>query len=322
LQQQQQAYADGTNQITAAQNQSTINQINNLKQLELASTVSFGAVFSSLVSKFESSFNTSILESFTKKLTENLGRTLITPSAKDLQVSPEQQAAQAVAAALSGAGDSLAAQIRQAGLDFYQSVLGGSTVTQVTATSIASLDTATATTVSQVLISAATLAGIKLSNAGSTPKIGGAGISGSTAGFAAIASLAGGLISGSTAPTSTVGQGVGSALSGAATGALIGSVIPGIGTLAGGLIGGGIGLLSGILGASKAQKELQEQQLEQQKEQTALLQASLAYTSQIIGRDTANGIVTSTSINAQGQLVAQVSGNTLQFILSRANQTR
>lgn len=134
--------------------------------------------------------------------------------------------------------------------------------------------------------------------------------------------LLGGVISGSTSKTSEVGQGLGGALSGAATGAVIGSVIPGLGTVAGGIIGGAVGLLGGILGASKAQKALQEQQLEQQQEQTALLKASLAYTSSIIGRDTANGILTDITVGATGQLVATVSGKDLQFILNRNANTR
>lgn len=136
------------------------------------------------------------------------------------------------------------------------------------------------------------------------------------------AGLAGGLISGITPTTSVAGQGAGGALSGAAAGAAIGSVIPGLGTAAGAVIGGAIGLIGGIFSAQKAQKALQEQQLEQAQEQTALLKASLAYTSQIIGRDTVSGVVTNVTVGATGQLVATVSGNTLQFILNRVTNVR
>jgi hypothetical protein len=95
-----------------------------------------------------------------------------------------------------------------------------------------------------------------------------------------------------------------------------------LGTVAGAAIGAGIGLLGGILGASKAQKALQEQQLAQQQEQTALLKASLAYTSSIIGRDTVNGIITNINVGAEGQLVATVSGSDLQFVLNRNARVR
>jgi len=138
----------------------------------------------------------------------------------------------------------------------------------------------------------------------------------------AAAGLLGSTISGLTPKTSIVGQGLGGALSGAASGALIGSVIPGIGTVAGGVIGGVVGLVGGIFGASKAQKELQQQQLEQAKEQTAALKASLAYTSQIIGRMTSQGIVTGFSVGATGQLTATVSGKDLQFVLDRNQNGR
>lgn len=137
------------------------------------------------------------------------------------------------------------------------------------------------------------------------------------AGIAA-AGLAGSLISGATSKTSVVGQGLGGALSGAATGALVGSALfPGGGTLVGGLIGGAIGLLGGIFGASKAQKEKQAEQLAEAKQQTALLRQSIAYTSTVIGRMTASGLISDLSVGATGQLVATVSGKQLQFILDR-----
>jgi hypothetical protein len=145
--------------------------------------------------------------------------------------------------------------------------------------------------------------------------------SGLTAALAGVG-LLGSTISGLTPKTSIIGQGLGGALSGAASGALIGSAIPGIGTVAGAIIGGGIGLLGGIFGASKAQKELQAQQLAEQKQQTALLKASLAYTSTIIGRMTSQGVVTGVDVGAFGQLTATVSGKDLQFVLDRNNNGR
>ncbi len=109
----------------------------------------------------------------------------------------------------------------------------------------------------------------------------------------------------------------------AGEGALIGTAIaPGVGTAVGAVAGGLIGLVGGLFSASKARKALQEQQLEQEKEQTALLKQSLAYTSSIIGRMTAQGIVTAVDVNAFGELTAIVSGNTLKFIVNCANQSR
>lgn len=140
------------------------------------------------------------------------------------------------------------------------------------------------------------------------------GLTGLGVGVAAGA-LGGGLISGLTPKTSTLGQGIGGALTGAAIGT---AILPGIGTAAGAIIGG----IAGIFSANKAQKELQAQQLEQQKEQTALLKASLAYTSQIIGRQTANGIISDISVGATGQLIATVSGSDLQFVLDRNGKVR
>lgn len=156
-----------------------------------------------------------------------------------------------------------------------------------------------------------------------------AAIAGGTKGLSAAlqaaiagAGIAGSIISGITPQTSVVGQGLGGALSGAASGALIGSVIPGIGTVVGGVIGGVVGLLGGILGASKAQKELQAQQLAEQKQQTDLLKASLAYTANVIGRNTNQGVITDLNVGAFGQLTARISGRDLQFVLDRNSNGR
>jgi hypothetical protein len=138
--------------------------------------------------------------------------------------------------------------------------------------------------------------------------------------------LAGGLVSGATKKTSAVGQGLGGALSGAGAGAALGSVVPGLGTVAGALIGGGIGLLSGIFGASKAKKDEQIQlnQLNEQKRQTALLERAnaLAYASQIVGRQTVNGLVSAVDINEFGQVITKVMGNDLWIINERTAAAR
>lgn len=332
-------------QLNSAQDQATRDQTNRIKQLEQQATTSFGAIFSTLVSKFSASFNQSILQSFTKQFTENLGKTLIQPTAKQLTISPEEKSAQNVAALLKGAGVQLADQIKQAGADFAAKVTGG--VGSIVSPSLLSgasggsslgniselpggLDNFSlagntfSTTVgssADTFHSAITDGSASLvtasDTAASTTLKAADGLSTKLAGAAAAFSLAGGLISGATSPTSSLGQGAGGLLQGAGEGALIGSAIPGIGTVAGGVIGGIIGLASGLFGASKAQKALQQQQLEEAQQQTALLKASLAYTSQIIGRDTANGVVTGISVNATGQLTATVSGKDLQFVLDR-----
>lgn len=351
LEQQQQAYADGTNGITAAQNASTVAQINNLKQLELAATTSFGAIFSSLVSKFNDTFNKSILDSFTKQFTENLGKTLLTPTAKQLQISPEEKSAQNVATLLKDAGTSLADQIKQAGIDFYNKVNGGAGFSGLSGllsgasggSSVSELrgglnnfsllgnngniGSATDTFGSTVLSSSSLLNDTFKTSAATTTNAATSAattqtaaadhLSSKIAGAAAALSLAGGLISGATSPTSSVGQGAGGLLQGAGEGALVGSAFGPEGTLIGAGVGAIAGLVSGLFGASKARKELQEQQLAEAQQQTALLKASLAYTSSIIGRDTANGIVTDVSVGATGQLTATVSGKDLQFVLDR-----
>jgi hypothetical protein len=114
-------------EVQAATSQTAIDQINAIRNLEQQTTTSFGAIFSSLVSKFESTFNESILNSFTKQLTENLGKTLITPTAKQLTISPEQQGAQQAGVLLKSAGDSLATSIKQAGIDAYNKTSQGGT---------------------------------------------------------------------------------------------------------------------------------------------------------------------------------------------------
>lgn len=137
----------------------------------------------------------------------------------------------------------------------------------------------------------------------------GAGIAG--------AGIVGGIISGSTPKTSSGGQALGGALSGAAAGAAIGSVVPVIGTAIGAVGGALIGLTAGLIGASKARKAEAAAALAQQQQQTALLRASIAYTSSIIGRMTTQGLVTNVDLNAFGQLTAKVSGKDLQFVLDR-----
>lgn len=354
LQTQQASYLSGTSNITSAQNASTIAQINNIKQLELASTTSFGAIFSSLISKFNSSFNQSILQSFTKQFTENLGKNILTPSAKQLTISPEEQSAQQISSLLKGAGTSLADQIKQAGIDFYNATKGGSLISpsllngssggssiqsNLTPTGLGSFAPGTgsddnagvsfassingasstiqtgATTAANSTTSAAT-------NAATTTTAAANHLSSKIASAAAALSLAGGLISGATSPTSSAAQGIGGALQGAGEGAVIGTSFGPEGTVIGAIAGGLIGGISGLLSASKAQKALQQQQLEEAQQQTALLKASLAYTSQILGRDTAQGIVTGISVGAFGQLTATVSGKDLQFILDRNTNGR
>lgn len=144
--------------------------------------------------------------------------------------------------------------------------------------------------------------------------------------------VAGGLISGVTNKTSVVGQGIGGALSGAAAGiggavaigAATGTALGPAGTIAGAAIGGLVGLVGGILGANKAQKELAEQQLKEQQQQTDLLKATLAYTTSVIGRMSADGIVTGFDIGATGEIIAktQVSGQNLELILTRVRRQR
>lgn len=359
LQQQQTDYANsvaaGDGKITAAQNDVAINQINNLKKLEQSSTTSFGAIFSSLVSKFNSTFNQSILNSFTKQFTENLGKTLLTPTAKQLAVSPEELAAQKVAADLKTAGSDLATQIKQAGIDFAAKVKGaniagvantpggvlaqntafggGSSIGQSISLAGTSFGTSTANAGAQLSgsiigssISAASTTTSAASAAGTSIENAGSGLSSKVAGAASALSLAGSLISGATSPTSSVGQGIGGVLSGAGTGALIGSVFGPEGTVAGAVIGGVIGGISGLFSASKAKKqeELQAAQLKQQQITNDLLarQAALAYTTSIVGRMTQQGIVTGVDLNAFGQLTATVSGKSILFVLDRVNNGR
>lgn len=274
-------------QLEQAGDESTRNEINRLRELEQATTTSFGAIFSSLTQSLFQTFNKSIFDSFTKRLTENLGTTLIGPS-------QDQIASQATAALIQNAGINFAANVTSAGVALAAS-LGVASAGTVTASATASKNITTA--------------GTQLSK----------GVAGALAGL----SVAGGLISGITPKTSAVGQGLGGALSGAGTGALLGSSIPVIGTVAGAIVGGLVGALGGILGASKAKKqeELQRQQLAEQKKQSAYLQ-SLAYTATIVGRVTAEGTVTGVTIDAFGKLVAQISGKDLQFVLDRNAKTR
>ena len=135
---------------------------------------------------------------------------------------------------------------------------------------------------------------------------------------------AGNLISSITSKSSTTGQGIGGALSGAASGLAIGAT-SGLknGGLWGAIAGAGIGLISGILGASKRKKEeeRQRQQLEEQKKTNALLERmnALAYTSQIIGGKTTNGIVTGVNRNEFGEITVRIEGRDLVGSFNRTN---
>lgn len=126
--------------------------------------------------------------------------------------------------------------------------------------------------------------------------------------------IGGQLLQGATKRTNVLGQTLGGLASGAATGAAAGGWV---GAIVGGIIGG----LSGLFGASAArrQEKLQEQQLEEQKKQTALMerQAALAYTSQIIGQMTNQGIVQGVSRNEFGDIVFRIQGRDLVGVLSK-----
>lgn len=150
------------------------------------------------------------------------------------------------------------------------------------------------------------------------------------------ANLVGGLVSGLTKKTSGTGQGIGGAITGAATGAGV-AIATGaaLGAPAGPIgiaIGAGIGLLvgavGGILGAKKErekQRLLAEQQLEEQRKQTELLRKSaLAYSSQIIGQMSNQGIVTGVDRNATGDIVFRIQGRDLVATVDgqRARQNR
>ena len=221
--------------------------------------------------------------------------------------------------------------LRKFSTDFYSTLTEVETYTKGTFSSIfTDLTSKLTTSLNQVFLNTVTQG---LSNAlqkaissvgnGLVNSSGGLTTLGKVAGAAAIG---GGIVSASTPKTSTIGQGLGGALSGAGTGAAIGSIVPVIGTVTGAVIGGVVGLLGGIFGSSSARKkeeEQRQQQLEEAKKQTELLrQQNLAYTSQIIGRMTANGVITGIDVGAQGQLVAKVSGSDLQFVLDRTKKAR
>lgn len=156
------------------------------------------------------------------------------------------------------------------------------------------------------------------------------GLKGAIAG----AGLLGGAISGLTKKTSTAGQGIGGALSGAATGAgaaiaagaALGTAAGPLGIAIGAGIGGLLGLAKGIFGASKARKQeaLERAQLEEQKKQTALMerQNALAYASQIIGRQTTQGVVTGIEVNEFGDLITYVAGDKLAILLDRSGKNK
>lgn len=145
----------------------------------------------------------------------------------------------------------------------------------------------------------------------------------------ALAAMAGSIISGlgvAGKKGNVALKSVGGAVSGAAAGALAGSVVPGLGTALGAVIGGILGGASGFFTGSKQQKqaEIQKQQLAEAEKQTKLLerQNALAYTAQIIGRMTNQGIVTGVEVNEFGDLTTKIAGQDLEIILKRANRSR
>lgn len=290
---QQDAYAQSqlsaTGQISDAQNQAAIDQINHLKALELSTTVSFGAIFSSLVTGFQQTFNKSIFDSFTKSLTEDLGKTLIKPSTSDLK-------ALDTGSIIQSAGTTFSASIIAAAQQFAGIVTAGSL-------SSAAVGKA-----------AGNIAGTAVASGGEQAHT---GLSKGSAALAAAASVLGGVVSGLGKPTNSVTSALGGALSGAGEGALVGAAFGPEGAIIGAAAGGLIGLVGGLFSASKARKEQEAQLLEQAKQQTALLRQSVAYTTSIIGRMTNSGLVSDISVGATGQLVATVSGKQLQFILDR-----
>lgn len=215
--------------------------------------------------------------------------------------------------------------------DFYSALTDVETYTKGTFSSIfADLTGKLTTSLNQVFLNVV-VQGLSnaLQKAISSPGNGLVNATGGLTGLgkaAAGAAIAGSVISSATPKTSTIGQGLGGALSGAGTGAAIGSVVPVIGTVAGAVIGGVVGLLGGIFGSASARKKEEEQrqaQLEEAKKQTAIQKAQLdAYTSQIVGRVTSAGVITSVAVGAQGNLVASISGKDIQFVLDRNAKTR
>src|SRR5690606_11142909 len=124
-----------------------------------------------------------------------------------------------------------------------------------------------------------------------------------------------------TKKTSVGNQAIGGLLNGAAAGATFGSAVPGLGTAIGAAVGAVIGGISGWLGgeSAKRQEKLTERQLEEQKKQTALMERrnALAYTSQIMGQQTAQGMVTGVERNEFGQIEFVINGQNLVASLSR-----
>lgn len=282
-------------QLAQATDDTTRNQINNLRRLEQATTTSFNAIFSKLTQSLFETFNKSIFDSFVKKITATLGTTLISPGlstssnpAADITKSI-QSAASTFNFQTTGAAAALSTAMTFAGINFSTSVdASGKSFAASTATA-------------------------------------GATLSKGVAGALAAVSVAGGLISGATSKTSTVGQGIGGFLSGAGTGALTGFTVGGVpGAVVGGIVGGVIGGISGIISAGNAKKaeELQKAQLAEQQKQTSLLQQQLAYTASVIGRVTAEGTLTQISIDAYGKLVATLSGKDIQLALDRTAKSR
>lgn len=335
-------------QYAAATDALTKQQIEQQRRIEQSATTSFGAVFSSLVSNAFQSFNKSIIDSFTKRLTENLGTTLIKPNTDQLGIKATGldfsktviSAGDAFRAQVDAAASSIAVKLNPgllsgasggglaANAELEASSAGGQIAVAASEFNgeIDSAGSVFSSTVTGAAESAGAITGAAAATAGSKISSAGAGLSAKIAAAASGLSVVGGLVSGISSPTSAVGQGIGGALSGAGTGALIGSVVPGIGTAIGAAAGAIIGGISGIIGASKAKKQedLQQKQVELQKETNELLarQNALAYTTSIIGRMTTQGIVTRADINSFGQLTATISGKDLQFVLDRSKNGR
>lgn len=111
----------------------------------------------------------------------------------------------------------------------------------------------------------------------------------------------------------------GSALSGAAAGT---AILPGWGTAIGAVVGAIAGIFQSA--GAKKQEKIQEAQLAEQRKQTFLAEraAALAFTSSIIGQQTASGIVTSVDRNEFGQVVFRIEGKDLVASLNRENNGR
>ncbi|SFC07453.1 phage tail tape measure protein, TP901 family, core region [Parapedobacter composti] len=137
------------------------------------------------------------------------------------------------------------------------------------------------------------------------------------------AGLVGQGVSGVSSRTNSGTQAVGGLLKGAAAGASFGSVVPVIGTAVGAAVGAVIGGIAGWLGgeSAKKQEKLTEQQLEEQRKQTALMERrnALSYTSQIIGQQTNQGLVTGVDRDEFGNIRFRIEGRDLVASLARTD---